>query len=136
MMNYREIIKKTCMALAVGIITFSSVSSVNAATFTTTGGQYNKSWNATLSVTKPGGTIYRLTGNANQPQNYKFDNVSITVTQYCNGSNNAIRTVSGTRAYSLSTFADAATNIANGKGTMLLTVSDSTYGKGSWRIYN
>ena len=27
MMNYREIIKKTCMALAVGIITFSSVSS-------------------------------------------------------------------------------------------------------------
>lgn len=105
-MNYREIIKKTCMALAVGIITFSSVSSVNAATFTTTGGQYNKSWNATLSVTKPGGTIYRLTRNANQPQNYKFDNVSITVTQYCNGSNNAIRTVSGTRAYSLSTFAD------------------------------
>lgn len=136
MRKNRKLVKKMCLsaALAVGILGSAAV--VNADSFTTTGGKYNKTWNVSLSVAEHGGTIYRLTGTATQPGAYKFDDVSITVTQYCNNANNSVKTANATDAYTISTFADAAKSISNGKGTALVTVSDDTYGHGSKRIYN
>lgn len=136
MRRNRKSIKRVCLsaALAVGILGSAAV--VNADSFTTTGGKYNKTWNVSLSVAEHGGTIYRLTGTAIQPQAYKYDNLSITVTNYCNSSNNSVKTANATNDYQISAFADAAKSISTGKGTALVTVSDDTYGHGSKRIYN
>lgn len=68
--------KKKIFTLALSLATaFAFIVSANADTMTTTGGKPNLTWITTISRASHGGTIYRITGNANQPQFYKFDNV-------------------------------------------------------------
>lgn len=120
--------------VAIGILGNTMVS--KAESFTTTGGKYNKTWNCSLSSTIHGGAIYRLTGSAMQPSEYKFDNLSIEVVLYCNSTSNIVKRASTTNAYQISAFADASLSISSGKGTALISVSDDTYGSMTKRIYN
>ncbi|MCI8668645.1 MAG: hypothetical protein HFI34_03825 [Lachnospiraceae bacterium] len=120
--------------VAIGMLGNTMVS--KAESFTTTGGKYNKTWDCSLSSTKHGGAIYRLTGSAVQPEAYKYDNVRIEVVLYCNSTSNVVKKASAVNAYKISASADAAISISSGKGTALISVSDDTYGSMTKRIYN
>lgn len=136
MRKSKKLIGLAGLAAIVAFGTLGIVTNARAESFTTTGGTYNKTWNCSLSSTVHGAAIYRLTGTAQQPGAYKFDNVSINVTLYCNNSTNSTKSASDTNVYKISTFADASTGISNGKGTALISVSDDTYGHATKRIYN
>lgn len=136
-------IKKKLLATIMAVVLACSLSMiVGAATgsFTTTQGQYNKSWNYSLTTTTVGSVLSRLTGSIEQPQKYTYDSLKIGVTLFCNGSTNAYVEKTATDEYKLSGYAEATKGdypgLTNGSGSMYVQVSDNYYGQYSGMFYN
>lgn len=124
--------------LSLVIVCSMSVSISAASTsgsFTTTGGDYNKTWNYSISSEKIASAFYRMNGSIKQPDIYKFDKASIRLTLFCEGTTNVVKTVSGEDTYSLSASCDASTGYSNGTGSLRAEVSDDTYGSATKIFY-
>lgn len=129
-MRRKIITMALCVVLALG-----SVLSANAAVLNPTGGIANKKWNTNIYLNLTANAFYRLTGNASQPDLYKFDNVRMQVVHFCNSSTNVVKTVTDTNTYKITTYADAAIGTSAQNGSSRLTVKDDTYGQGTKLIY-
>lgn len=120
------------------VLAVGSGFSSNAAsgTFTSTGGNPNVTWYYGFTSTLTGGAFYRLAASAEQRRYYKFDDLNLKLTLYCNTGSNQVKDVSKKDAYEIDTHIDASTGVTGGKGYVVYTFSDDTYGKASKTVYN
>lgn len=126
--------KVIVMILSLAMV-LGCTSSAKAETLYTHGGKSNKNWTMSIFKSSHGGTIHRITGNAIQPDLYKFDNIRIKVVHFCNSYNNQVKTVQKSNVYRISAYADAPYSLSASSGSSCVTVKDSVYGQGTKLIY-
>lgn len=137
-MKRKRAMKKTTAALMAAVLAVGIGFSSNAASgsFTSSGGTTNVTWNYEFTSTLTGGAFYRLAASARQPRYYKFDDLNLKLTLYCNTGSNQVKDVSLQNAYEIDAHIDASTGVTGGKGYVVYNFSDDTYGKASKTVYN
>ncbi len=104
--------------------------------FYTVGGPFCKTWDYSLSSQYIGSAFYRLTGKIQQGDNYTYDKLKMTLTLFCNGETNVVKSVEAEDEYVLRASVDGNYGQTNGTGSMYVYVYDIYYGQYSCTYYN